>query len=77
MAVAGLEAAAAAVTPPLGALDRSFTLRAAAAQAAAAAAMRQSRWIGIGAVLIIIAIGNALGSSCFGCLAAPSGAPAT
>jgi methyl-accepting chemotaxis protein len=62
VAVAGLEAAAAAVTPPLGALDRSLTLRAAAAQAAAAAAMRQSRWTGIGAVLIIITIGNALGS---------------
>jgi methyl-accepting chemotaxis protein len=62
VAVAGLEAAAAAVMPPLGALDRSLTLRAAAAQVAAAAAMRQARWIGIGAVLIIIAIGNALGS---------------
>src|ERR1700722_9191669 len=56
VAVAGLEAAAAAVTPPLGALDRSLTLRAATAQAGAAAAMRQARWIGIGAVLIIIAI---------------------
>jgi len=62
VAAAGLEAAAAAVTPPLGALDRSLTLRAAAAQAAAAATMRQSRWIGIGAVLIIIALGNGLGS---------------
>src|SRR6266702_2958808 len=62
VAVAGLEAAAAAVGPPLGAVDRSLTLRAAAAQAAAAAAMRQARWIGIAALLIIIAIGNALGS---------------
>jgi len=62
MAAAGLEAAAAAVAPPLGALDRLLTLRAAAAQAAAAAAMRQARWIGIAALLIFIAIGNALGS---------------
>ena len=61
-AVAGLPAAAAAVTPPLGALDRSVTLRAAASQKAADSAMRQARWIGIAALLIIIAIGNALGS---------------
>jgi len=52
----------AAVTPPLGALDRSVTLRAAASQKAADSAMRQARWIGIAALLIIIAIGNALGS---------------
>jgi methyl-accepting chemotaxis protein len=62
VAVAGLEAAAAAVPPPLGALDRSLMLRAAAAQAASATATRQARWIGIAAVLVIIAIGNALGS---------------
>ena len=61
-AVAGLEAAAAAVTPPLTALDRSLTLRAAATQSAAASAMRLARWTGIAAVLIVIAIGNALGS---------------
>src|SRR5438552_2614445 len=62
VAVAGLEAAAAAVEPPLGALDHHLTLRAAAAHSAAAAVMRQARWIGIAALLIRIALGNALGS---------------
>jgi methyl-accepting chemotaxis protein len=57
-----LAAAAAAVVPPLDALGRSLTLRAAADQTAAASAARQSRWTGIAAVLAIIAIGNALGS---------------
>src|SRR5699024_1945051 len=56
------EAAAAAVTPPLGTLDRTLRVRAAAAAAAAASAMRQARWTGIAAVLVMIAIGNALGS---------------
>src|SRR6266700_4129478 len=57
-----LEAAAAEVVPPLGALGRSVTLRAAAAQSAATAAARQSRGIGIATVLVTIAMGNALGS---------------
>jgi methyl-accepting chemotaxis protein len=62
VAVGQLEAAAADVTPPLGALGRSVTLRAAAGQAAATAPASQSRGIGIAAVLVTIAIGNALGS---------------
>ncbi len=62
VAAGQLEAAAARVMPPLGALERSVTLRAAAAQVAAATAARQSRGIGIAAVLIVIAIGNVLGS---------------
>lgn len=57
-----LEAAAAAVVPPLDALDRAVTLRASVAQAAAASSASRSRAIGIAAVLAIIAIGNALGS---------------
>jgi methyl-accepting chemotaxis protein len=62
VAVRQLEAAAADVMPPLGALGRSVTLRAAAAQAAATAQAGQARWIGIATVLVIIAIGNALGA---------------
>jgi Methyl-accepting chemotaxis protein (MCP) signalling domain len=57
-----LEAAAAGVQPSLDALSRSVSLHAAAAQAAAAAAARQARVIGIAAVLVTIAIGNALGA---------------
>jgi methyl-accepting chemotaxis protein len=56
-----LEAAAAPVVPPLDTLDRSVAMRAAAAQAAAAAAAARSRAIGIAAVLVVIAVGNALG----------------
>jgi methyl-accepting chemotaxis protein len=62
VAVGRLEAAAADVMPPLGALGRSVTLRAAAAQIAATAAAGQSRAIGIATVLVTIAIGNALGA---------------
>src|SRR5260370_596943 len=47
-------------TPP--AALRARRGPAAAAQGGAAATMGQSRWIGIGAVLIIIALGNGLGS---------------
>jgi methyl-accepting chemotaxis protein len=61
-ALGQLEAAAARVLPPLDALSRSVTLRAAAAQAAAASAAREARVIGIAAVLVTIAIGNALGA---------------
>jgi methyl-accepting chemotaxis protein len=61
-ALGQLEAAAAGVLPSLGALSRSVMLRAAAAQAAASAAAREARVIGIAAVLITIAIGNALGA---------------
>ena len=61
-AAAQLAAAAGRVVPPLDALGRFVTLRAIAAQAAAASAARRSRAIGIGTVLAIIAIGNALGS---------------
>jgi methyl-accepting chemotaxis protein len=61
-AVTTLDAAAAAVLAPLGTVDRVLTQRAAAAQALCSATMRQSRWIGIAAVLVIIALGNALGS---------------
>jgi methyl-accepting chemotaxis protein len=57
-----LEAAAAGVQPSLDALNRSVMLRAAAAQAAASAAAREARVIGIAAVLVTIAIGNALGA---------------
>ena len=57
-----LAAAAADVVPPLGALGRSATLRAAAAQAAATSTAGQSRWIGIATVLVTIAIGNSLGA---------------
>jgi hypothetical protein len=55
-----LEAAAAAVVPPLDTLSGSVTLRAAAAQAVAASAAGQSRWIGVAAVLVSIAIGNVI-----------------
>src|SRR5450631_1937713 len=61
-AVGRVEAAAADVLAPLNALGRSFTLRAAAAQAAAASAAGQARAIGIATVRVIIAIGNALGA---------------
>jgi methyl-accepting chemotaxis protein len=61
-ALSQLETAAAGVLPPLDALSRSVTLRAAAAQAGAAAAAREARVIGIAAVLVTIAIGNALGA---------------
>jgi methyl-accepting chemotaxis protein len=61
MAFGQLEAAAAAVVPPLDTRGRSVTLRAAATQAAAAATAGRSRAFGIAAVLVIIAIGNALG----------------
>ena len=61
-AVGRVEAAAGGVLPPLDALGRSFTLRAAAAQAAATSAAGQARAIGIGTVLVTIAIGNALGA---------------
>jgi methyl-accepting chemotaxis protein len=54
-----LKAAAARVVSPLAQLDRLITQRAAAAQAAAA---RQSRELGIAALLVTIAVGNALGS---------------
>jgi hypothetical protein len=57
-----LQAAAAGVVPSLAALDRSITPRAAAAQAAASTATREARVIGIAAILITIAIGNALGA---------------
>lgn len=59
---ARLAASAGRVVPPLDALSRHLTQRATTAQAAAASAARQSRAIGIAAVLAIIAIGNALGS---------------
>ncbi len=62
VAAGQLEAAASRVVPPLGALGRLVTLRAAAAQASAAAAAGQARWIGIATVLFIIAVGNLLGS---------------
>jgi methyl-accepting chemotaxis protein len=62
VAAGQLEAAAADVMPPLDALGRSVTLRAAAAQIAATAAASQSRGIGIATVLATIAIGNALGA---------------
>jgi methyl-accepting chemotaxis protein len=58
----GLDAAAAQVVPPLDALSRSITLRAAAARAAATSAATQARAIGIATVLGAVAIGNALGS---------------
>jgi methyl-accepting chemotaxis protein len=61
-ALGRLEAAAAGVVPSLTALDRSATRRAAAAQAAASSASDEARVIGIAAVLITIAIGNALGA---------------
>jgi methyl-accepting chemotaxis protein len=61
-AVGQLEPAATRVAAPLDALGRVVTLRAAAAQAAAASAAGRSRWLGIATVLVIIAIGNALGS---------------
>jgi methyl-accepting chemotaxis protein len=61
-ALVRLEAAAAGGPSALGALSRSATLRAAAAHAATASAARQARIIGIAAVLVIIAIGNALGA---------------
>jgi methyl-accepting chemotaxis protein len=61
-AVGRLEAAAAGVVPSLAALGRSATRRAAAAQAAASSASDEARVIGIAAVLITIAIGNALGA---------------
>jgi methyl-accepting chemotaxis protein len=48
--------------PPLDALDRAASLRAAAAQAAAASAAGRARWIGLATVLVIVAVGNALGS---------------
>jgi methyl-accepting chemotaxis protein len=57
-----LEKAAAGALPPLDALSRSAAVRAAAAQAAASAAAREARVIGIAAVLVTIAIGNALGA---------------
>jgi methyl-accepting chemotaxis protein len=60
VAVGQLEAAAADVMPPLGALGRSVTLRAAAAQAAATAPAGQSRGIGIATILVTIAIGNVI-----------------
>ncbi len=62
VALGRLEAAASAVVPPLNALGRFITLRAAAAHAAATSAAGQSRAIGFAAVLVTIAIGNALGS---------------
>jgi methyl-accepting chemotaxis protein len=62
VALGQLEAAASAVVPPLDALGRSVTLRAAAAHTAATSAAGQSRAIGFATVLVIIAIGNALGS---------------
>jgi methyl-accepting chemotaxis protein len=61
-ALGQLEAAAAGVLPSLDALSRSVMLRAAAAQAAASAAAEAARVIGIAAVLVTIAIGNALGA---------------
>jgi methyl-accepting chemotaxis protein len=61
-ALGQLEAAAAGVQPPLDALSRSAMRRAAAAQAAASSAAREARVIGIAAVLVTIAIGNALGA---------------
>jgi methyl-accepting chemotaxis protein len=60
VAIGLLEAAAADVLPPLDALGRSVTLRAAAAQAAATATAGQARAIGIAGVLVTIAIGNSL-----------------
>ncbi len=62
VAAGQLEAAAAGVVPPLDALGRSVTLRAAATAAAANSAAGQARAIGIATVLVTIAIGNALGA---------------